>query len=892
MLNKILSVSNNKKARARACTFHVAQGDRFNTQKNWNLAIFHYRKALDINPGLTAIWVQLGHGYRETGALREAESAYRQAVKNDGSDADALFFLGVTLHALGEDSDAFSVMQRVLGLNPTGVAAEKLAEWCGYKGDFLDFVMAIDEIFDPDFYVSVNGDVRRLAVDPRQHYMLFGWREGRSPCLALDVEFYSRRYKRQFKSNMAPIVHYWKVGRHLGLRSSHGNGGKWFTPRAPEDTDWNMLVPARSDGRVTAVVILPVYKGYDETLACIYHAVKGRGESPYSLLVINDCGPDGTLNAELERLSQLGLFDYVVNESNMGFVQTCNRGIQEFGGGKDIVLLNSDAFVPPGWFDRMAAHAQRDPSIATITPLSNNATVCSYPVTDADNFQALELTPVELDALAAKVNSGVNVETPTGVGFCFYMSRAAINEIGVLDPVAFKLGYGEENDFCMRALEAGYKNVIATDLFVYHVGAVSFSAEKAENFDAGQRALDIKHPGYTLMTRRHVMADPTRYSRMQLDSARIVEALQGAVVFITHAWGGGIETYLDVKRRELDANGKPYITITVKDHSYVAIDTSSTPFVFVPNLGAIDLRMHFDFLYRLLLEVNPSLIHVNSFAGLDWSHHEAFLKFISKSGIPYRYIAHDYSPISQFYHLTRPDNIYRGLPDWEELESWSHMVEAGRTDICDLTSRRLAYQDFLCKAEGVEFPSQAALDVFERFYSGIRTEIVPHEQPFQTDVKASRRQKDGKLRIASIGAIGCHKGSEVLLALARDAKQRKLDIEYAVVGYTDQDAAMKAAGVSITGAYASEEEAIDHLVALQPDLVFIGSVWPETYCYTLSIPLALGLPFVVFDLGAQAERASTVEWSVRLPPELINAPVRLTEEIRRLDVDRLWSQVA
>jgi hypothetical protein len=212
--------------------------------------------------------------------------------------------------------------------------------------------------------------------------------------------------------------------------------------------------------------------------------------------------------------------------------------------------------------------------------------------------------------------------------------------------------------------------------------------------------------------------------------------------------------------------------------------------------------------------------------------------------------------------------------------------------VCSNADRREAYGDFLSNAECVEFPSQAARTVLETFYSGFHAQVVPHEEPFATSIRAARRPADGKLRIASIGAIGSHKGSDVLLALARDAKARNLGIEYSIIGYSDQDEAMEAAGVEVTGAYASEEEAIGHLQRIQPDLVFIGSVWPETFCYTLSIPLALKLPFAVFDLGAQAERAATVGWSVKFDPALINASNQLSDKITDIDLESLWAVTA
>lgn len=876
----------------RRCTFHVSQGDLHNARKDWPGAIHHYRKALNLNPALVPVWVQLGHGYRELGDMAAAEEAYQQALQLDPENDDALFFLGVTLNKKGEVNDAFNALLQAFEHNPSGPASRELAALTGVNSEFPAFFDAVGALFDSAYYLKTNSDLRKVAMDPKIHYMMYGWKEGRSPSPFFDANFYKQKYKKLIKGSMIPLVHYWQIGRALNLRSNPGSNHFWFTPEAPAATDWSALAPARYDAKTTrAVVILPVYRGYDETLASVYRAVRGRGTSPYSLLVINDCGPEARLNDELARLAKLGLFDYVVNDTNRGFVQTCNRGIQQLSGDKDIVLLNSDAFVPPGWFDRMIAHADRDPLIATITPLSNNATICSYPAIDADNYRGLELSPDELDALAATTNRGIVTETMTGVGFCFYMRRKVIDAIGALDPVAFKVGYGEENDFCMRSLEAGYKNVIATDIFVFHVGSVSFSAAKDANFDAGQRALAVKHPNYTLLTRRHAAADPTRRGRQRLDRARLVKAMKGAVVFITHAWGGGIETYLSVKQRELDKAGTPYVTLTVRDRCFASIESCDAHPLFLPNLSALDLRIEFDFLCALLRELQPSLLHVNSFAGLAWAYQSEFLAFITNSGLPYRYIAHDYSSISRFYHMVRPDHIYCGIPDWNMLDDWSLMTERDVIDSCPTETRRATYSAFLRNAQSVECPSPAALRVLEGFYSGFRAEIVPHSQPFQTEERATRRPADGKLRIACIGAIGGHKGSDLILALARDAAARDLDLEYVIVGYSDQDADMKAAGVSITGAYASDDEAIAFLQDFQPDLVFISSIWPETYCYTLSIPLALGQPFMVFDIGAQAERAATVPWSVRLDPALINAPNLLSDTLLKLDVDALWQAV-
>ena len=136
------------------------------------------------------------------------------------------------------------------------------------------------------------------------------------------------------------------------------------------------------------------------------------------------------------------------------------------------------------------------------------------------------------------------------------------------------------------------------------------------------------------------------------------------------------------------------------------------------------------------------------------------------------------------------------------------------------------------------------------------------------------------LRIALLGAIGDHKGYQVLLACARNARLRRLPLEFVVIGYTCNDAPLLPTGkVFVTGRY-SESEAPHLLRREQPDVVWLPSVWPETWCYALDHALGTGLPVVAFDLGAIAERLRAAGTGVLLPLEL--APREINESFVRL----------
>ena len=135
---------------------------------------------------------------------------------------------------------------------------------------------------------------------------------------------------------------------------------------------------------------------------------------------------------------------------NLGFPGAANAGIRA-SAGYDVVLLNSDTLVPPGWLDRLRQAAHSAPDIASATPLSNDATILSVPDAAGNNPLPKLAQTLAWDRLARDCNGAATAEIPTGVGFCQYLRRDALDQVGLLREDAFAQGYGEENDWCWRA---------------------------------------------------------------------------------------------------------------------------------------------------------------------------------------------------------------------------------------------------------------------------------------------------------------------------------------------------------------------------------------------------------------------------------------------------------
>lgn len=162
------------------------------------------------------------------------------------------------------------------------------------------------------------------------------------------------------------------------------------------------------------------------------------------------------------------------------------------------------------------------------------------------------------------------------------------------------------------------------------------------------------------------------------------------------------------------------------------------------------------------------------------------------------------------------------------------------------------------RAAYVTVPSVVVKDILKEFFPKIKIDVIPHDESYLSDVriksvKVSNFKKD-IVHVAVLGNINFPKGSLLLENLASYIKEEKLPILISLIGSTDAYNNLIKYGVNITGGYNTESEALELMEILNPTLVYIPSVWPETYCYTLSLALRSNFPVIANALGAQGER--------------------------------------
>jgi GT2 family glycosyltransferase/glycosyltransferase involved in cell wall biosynthesis len=582
-------------------------------------------------------------------------------------------------------------------------------------------------------------------------------------------------------------------------------------------------------------IIIPVFRGLAATRRCLESVLAARCDTPHEIVVIDDASPEPEISAWLRALADSKRVTLIAHAENRGFVASVNEGMA-LHGDRDVLLLNSDTEVADGWLDRIAACARREANVATVTPFSNNATICSYPKFVAKNSLPDGCTTATLDRFFAQENAGRSIEIPTAVGFCMFISRKALAELGAFDEEAFGRGYGEEVDFCMRASHAGFTNLLCADTFVFHEGEVSFGDSGTGRRATAQALVDSRHPEFQPALRSFLDREPARPLRRRVDLARIRASSRPRLLFVTHRWGGGVERHVR-DLAHLLAGDCEVLVLRPEAKSFVSLQWLREGEEFE---AWFDSATDWSSCVSLIRSLGISRVHFHHIHGLP---REA-LELPRALEVPYDVTLHDQFPICPQYHLADESGRYCGEPDTAGCNAC--IAKRPSQWGLDILAWRHLFHDLLHKAQRVIVPSSDLGARMLRYFPDVATVHMPHPEGYEPTPALHK--------VVLLGSIAPIKGLKALEACVKDAAARGLPLHFHVIGHVALPlATWPSVPLTVGGSFPDGK--LGELIALErPDAFLFLSQVPETYSYTLTAAMQTGLPVIATLVGALPER--------------------------------------
>ena len=249
---------------------------------------------------------------------------------------------------------------------------------------------------------------------------------------------------------------------------------------------------------MTSIVILN-YNTPKFTINCIESIKENTASDSYEIILVDNASMDDSVKL-FQNIPKEYNVHLIVSEKNLGFAGGCNLGMRA-AKGEEICLLNSDTIVTPNWLELLKTALYSDEKIGIVGPVTNRAVRQQISVPELNNKR-------EIYDFASNYTNKIKPAYKTDfnlVFFCALIKREVYTRIGGLDESFFP-GNFEDDDYSIRARLAGFKLVVADNVFIFHYGSESF--KKFKNKDFGKNYKNVMDSGRARLIKKY---DLSRY---------------------------------------------------------------------------------------------------------------------------------------------------------------------------------------------------------------------------------------------------------------------------------------------------------------------------------------------------------------------------------------------
>lgn len=607
-----------------------------------------------------------------------------------------------------------------------------------------------------------------------------------------------------------------------------------------------------TDNINSATILVPVYNGVEHLEKLLPSLIKNTPKN-VQIIIIDDCSPDIEVQKFLNNYSDIANIQIIKNDCNLGFVQTMNKGMSLIDT-KFAVWLNSDTIVPGYWLERLLYPFDEYNKIATTTPFTNSGCTYSFPIFCEDNEMVKTLE--EIDKCFRRIHNfdtSLN-ETYSGTGFCMAINMECWKDIGPLDEENFEKGYCEENDWCFRASQKGYKHYLVPNLFIQHCHGGSFlSEEKKRLCENHLNILKNKYPEeMNKIVPDFMHSDPWKIYR---NIAAILSCNKNTILILDLNLDSnsksGAYVYMQDLISELKSQGHDIIIVKYESNQ-------KDKWIIVPESCDNNIKINiksFSEVKTLFEILQIKNVIINNFAFLE--NVEETINILCELKKRYSfylsYKFHDYLSVCSSFFLIDSEGKNCNFVNEDICHECLCNNKFRTVQRTDIIAWRNIWQKLFSVVDEFNFFSEYTYNKIKKVYPIVDKNFNIKEHSVKYSLEDSKYflpKLNDVITFAFVGSYSYVKGAHYFNELANLYKTMDIETRFIIIGKVDYS---KNDNIEYIQQY-SRKELGKILTENNVHLVVYPSINNETFSYVAQELMELNVPLVVFGSGAPQER--------------------------------------